>query len=111
MSQCSAIPSLSAYSITFLFIFGKVPGCAKDIGLILVFGKVPNSVLSPENNLLLVSSCVCTSRPITASYFSLLNILLSYENHFQLYKEKGRLERQPGINKHTRENFLEISFV
>ena len=59
-----------AYSIALVFILGKVPGCASVMGLICVLGSVLNAALSPQNNLLFVSSWVCTSNPITTWYLS-----------------------------------------
>src|SRR5438105_15520153 len=40
------------------------------MALTCVLGSEPNSILSPQNNLLLVANCACTSKPITASYLS-----------------------------------------
>lgn len=75
MSQLQASPMRIAYSTAFLLVFGKVPGCPMVIGLICVLGGAPNAVLSPQNNLLLVANCACTSKPITASYFPFNNII------------------------------------
>ena len=53
-----------ANSIAFLFIFGKVPGMSQcDRRLHECWAHAPNAVLSPQNNLLCVSNCACTSRP------------------------------------------------
>ena len=56
--------------MAFVFILGNVPGCASVMGLICVLGIALKAALSPQNNLLWVSSCACTSKPITAWYLS-----------------------------------------
>jgi hypothetical protein len=70
MSQLHAMPILTAYSTAFLFVLGSVPGWPRLITLTWVFGAWPKTVLSPQNNLLLVESWAWTSSPITTSYVS-----------------------------------------
>jgi len=56
------------------FITGKVPGKPMHTGHVCVFGSAPNFVLHPQNSLLAVASCTCTSRPmivVTPSVISL----------------------------------------
>src|SRR5688572_30192888 len=40
------------------------------MGLTCVFAVLPKAMESPENSLVLVSSCACTSSPITTWYLS-----------------------------------------
>src|SRR4029079_19346454 len=105
MSQLKARPSRMAKSIAFLFITGKVPGCAKETALMFVFGALPKEVLSPQNNLLLVNNCVCTSRPITASYFSESCMARRYEKTYPIvaikYKEMKKLPFKAAFTNYT----------
>lgn len=71
--------------MALLFMRGKVPGCASVMGLIWVFGSVLKAALSPQNNLLWVSSWVCTSRPITTSYLSSVFTAAKVRNRGQRY--------------------------
>src|SRR5690349_12411694 len=69
--------------MAFRFNLGSVPGCASDIGLTWVLGAAPNAVASPQNSLLFVSNCACTSNPITISYaFVSVMIKLAKLGHF-----------------------------
>lgn len=71
--------------MALLFMRGRVPGWASVMGLICVFGWVLKAALSPQNNLLWVSSCVCTSRPITTSYLSSVFTPAKVRNRGQSY--------------------------
>jgi len=62
-----ARPNLIARSTAPLFSTGSTPGSARLTASACVFGSAPNAVEAPENILLLVESCVCTSSPMTIS--------------------------------------------
>src|ERR1700676_1234143 len=49
---------------------GKVPGSPRHTGHTLLLGASPNRFAHPQKILLFVSSCTCTSSPITGSYFA-----------------------------------------
>src|SRR5438270_6019987 len=69
MRQFSAIAASTAYSTAFLLSTGSAPGKPRQTGQTLVLGGAPNWVEQPQKILLWVSSCTCTSSPITGSYF------------------------------------------
>src|SRR5205085_10194194 len=70
MRQFSAIAASTAYSTAFLLSTGSAPGNPRQTGQTLVLGGAPNCVEQPQKILVWVSSCTCTSRPMTGSYFS-----------------------------------------
>src|SRR5438876_3629615 len=70
MRQFSAIAASTAYSTAFLLSTGSAPGKPRQTGQTLVLGDAPNWVEQPQKILAWVSSCTCTSRPMTGSYFS-----------------------------------------
>src|SRR5438874_2513582 len=70
MRQFSAIAASTAYSTAFLLSTGSAPGNPRQTGQTLVLGGAPNWVEQPQKILVWVSSCTCTSRPMTGSYFS-----------------------------------------
>src|SRR5437868_13871730 len=70
MRQFSAIAASTAYSTAFLLSTGSAPGKPKQTGQSVVLGGAPNWVEQPQKILVWVSSCTCTSRPMTGSYFS-----------------------------------------
>src|SRR5881394_1564956 len=51
---------------------GSTPGKAMSTAHAWVFGGAPYFVDAPENALLLLSNCACTSRPITHSHSILI---------------------------------------
>ena len=61
----SASAALTESSTARRFITGSVPGMPMHTGQVCVLGGAPNFVLHPQNNLLSVSSCTWTSRPMT----------------------------------------------
>jgi len=63
-----ASPSLVAMRAASRFITGNTPGSARSTAHAWVFGSAPYCAAAPENSLLLVSSCTCTSRPMTVSH-------------------------------------------
>ena len=65
--QFVASPAFIAYSTTFLFSTGNVPGIAIHIGQQCEFGSPPNSVEHEQNILVFVDNSLCTSNPITIS--------------------------------------------
>src|SRR2546423_8684027 len=70
MRQFSAMAASTAYSTTFLLSTGNAPGKPRQTGQTLVLGGAPNCVEQPQKIFVCVSSCTCTSRPMTGSYFS-----------------------------------------
>ena len=70
MRQFSATAASAAYSTAFLLSTGSAPGNPRQTGQTLVLGGAPNWVEQPQKILVWVSSCTCTSRPMTGSYFS-----------------------------------------
>src|SRR5262245_38493145 len=49
-------------------------------GQVCVFGSAPKRVLQPQNSLLAVESCTCTSKPIIVVYSSFIKrIVLNHE--------------------------------
>jgi hypothetical protein len=46
---------------------GSAPGSARQTGQTSVFGCAPKRFAQPQNSFVRVSSCACTSRPITGS--------------------------------------------
>src|SRR5947207_9267797 len=70
MRQFSAMAASTAYSTAFLFSTGNAPGRPRQTGQTLVLGGAPNCVEQPQKIFVCVSSCTCTSRPMTGSYFS-----------------------------------------
>src|SRR6266496_3284773 len=67
-SRFSACAALTAYSTACRFSTGSAPGIPRHTGQTLVLGSEPKMLGQPQKILLLVSSCTCTSRPITVSY-------------------------------------------
>ena len=67
MLQCVASPVRIAYSTTFLFSTGNVPGIPEHTSHTWVFGSPPNCVGQEQKIFVLVASSVWTSRPITIS--------------------------------------------
>src|SRR6266498_2299219 len=67
-SRFSACAALTAYSTACRFSTGRAPGIPRQTGQTLVLGSEPKMLGQPQKILLLVSSCTCTSRPITVSY-------------------------------------------
>src|SRR5690606_18207118 len=63
-----ARPNIVAKRKASALATGRVPGMAKSIAQAWVLGSAPKAVLAPENILLLVASCTCTSNPITVSH-------------------------------------------
>ena len=61
-------PARTASSMACRFGTGSAPGMPRHTGHTFVFGGAPNDVEHPQNILVRVASCACTSRPITASY-------------------------------------------
>src|SRR5207237_3650789 len=70
MRHFSAIAASTAYSTAFLLSTGSAPGNPRQTGQTLVLGGAPKRVEQPQKILVWVSSCTCTSRPMTGSYFS-----------------------------------------
>src|SRR5438067_13855465 len=70
MRQFSAMAASTAYSTAFLLSTGSAPGRPRQTGQTLVLGGAPNCVEQPQKIFVCVSSCTCTSRPMTGSYFS-----------------------------------------
>ena len=67
IEQFVARPAFTAYSTTFSFNTGRVPGIAIQIGHVCVFGIPPNSVEQLQNIFVFVESSAWTSSPITTS--------------------------------------------
>jgi hypothetical protein len=67
MRQLRARPILIVYSIAVRFTTGSEPGRPRQTGQTCSFGSAPNSVVQPQNILVLVPSSTCVSRPITGS--------------------------------------------
>ena len=65
ISQFSATAVRSESSKARRFITGSVPGMPVQTGQVCVFGAAQKRVLQPQNSLLCVASCTCTSRPMT----------------------------------------------
>src|SRR6202163_5132037 len=57
-----------AISTARRFTTGKVPGSPRQTGHTLLLGGSPNRFAHPQKILLFVSSCACTSSPMTGSY-------------------------------------------
>ena len=60
--------AFTAYSSTFWFNTGRVPGRPQTTGSMWVLGSSPKVVEALVKILLLVPSCTWVSRPITASH-------------------------------------------
>src|SRR5438552_921523 len=103
MRQFSAIAASTAYSTAFLLSTGSAPGNPKQTGQTLVLGGAPNCVEQPQKILVWVSSCTCTSRPMTGSYFSrtrtasslLLAIAHDYSERVMLARRVVSVARAP----------------
>ena len=67
MLRFSAIAAFTAYSSTFWFSTGNVPGRPHTTGSMWVLGSSPKVVDAAVKILLSVPSCTWVSRPITAS--------------------------------------------
>src|SRR5271168_1748414 len=52
---------------------GSAPGNPRHTGHVFEFGASPKFVEQPQNAFVRVSSCACTSRPITASYRAIVS--------------------------------------
>ena len=70
---CSAMASERAWPISsaLLFSTGSAPGRPRQTGQVFEFGGSPKRVEQPQNALVSVSSCACTSSPMTGSYFAI----------------------------------------
>ena len=66
--QPVANPRAMAYSATFLFNTGRLPGMPVQTGQVWVLGSAPNFVEQPQKIFVLVESSMCTSKPMTVSY-------------------------------------------
>src|SRR6266487_2259111 len=64
----NACEAFTAYSTACRFSTGSAPGIPRHTGHTLLLGSEPKTLGQPQKILLLVSSCTCTSRPITVSY-------------------------------------------
>src|SRR2546422_188110 len=80
MVHPSAMAALTAIITASRFKTGRAPGNPKQTGQVLVFGGAPNCVEQEQKILDWVSSCACTSRPITVSY-SIADQCQTYLNH------------------------------
>src|SRR6266542_1276269 len=65
----NACEAFTAYSTACRFRTGSAPGIPRQTGHTFVLGPEPKTLGQPQKILLRVSSCTCTSRPITVSYF------------------------------------------
>src|SRR5689334_6022343 len=54
------------------FRTGSAPGRPRQTAQVWMFGGSPKLVTQPQNALVRVSSCACTSRPMTDSYSVLM---------------------------------------
>src|ERR1700722_15907727 len=59
-----------AISTARRFKTGNVPGSPRHTGHTLELGASPNRFAHPQKILLFVSSCTCTSSPMTGSYLA-----------------------------------------
>ena len=60
-------PARTAISTAVRLITGNVPGKPRQTGQVWLFGERPNVVLHPQNILVFVRNCACTSTPMTTS--------------------------------------------
>ena len=67
MLQFAASPTATAYSSTFLFRTGSVPGIPVHTGQVWELGLPPKAVEHPQKILVLVASSTWTSSPMTVS--------------------------------------------
>src|SRR3954468_8628082 len=67
MVQESARPMRMAMRTASWLRTGSDPGSPRHTGHTLVFGRAPKEVEQPQKSLVFVSSCACTSRPMTGS--------------------------------------------
>ena len=74
-----AVPNITDFLSTSLFKTGNAPGSARQVGQVLVFWVWLKLVGHEQKSLVLVLSCVWTSRPITTSNISFLNLLTFYK--------------------------------
>src|SRR5258708_19922679 len=65
--QPKALPALIAISTTARFKEGSAPGRPRHTAHTWVLGAAPKAVEQPQKIFVLVSSCACTSRPMTGS--------------------------------------------
>src|SRR5689334_20740974 len=77
MRQFSAMAARVAYSTALRFSTGSAPGQPRHTGQTLLLGGSPKRVEHEQKILLVVSSCTCTSSPITGSYRASACTLLS----------------------------------
>src|SRR5208283_2355922 len=95
--QLSANEASVANSTAFSFRTGNAPGSPRQTGQMLVFGSAPNRLAQPQNALVAVSSCTCTSRPITGSYFAKTSGEIAAAGITGFYREAcGRCARWHG---------------
>src|SRR5580704_4435463 len=78
------MPARTASSTACRFSTGSTPGIPMHRGQTFSLGAAPNAVEHPQNIFDLVERCAWTSRPITASYFSVFMI-----SNFQRMRRKG----------------------
>src|SRR6185369_500309 len=74
MPRLRASAARAANSITRRFITGRAPGSPKHTEQVFEFGSSPKRVEQPQNSFDSVLSWACISRPITASYLSLIDV-------------------------------------
>src|SRR6266446_10241303 len=65
--QPNAFPARTAISTAARFSAGSAPGRPRHTGHTCVLGGAPNAVEQEQKILLWVSSCACTSSPMTGS--------------------------------------------
>src|SRR5450631_1967108 len=70
MRHSKAIAARAANSTAFLLRTGKAPGSPRHTGHTFVFGGSPKRVEHEQKIFDAVSSCTCTSSPMTGSYFA-----------------------------------------
>ena len=70
MCPPTASPKRTAICTTARFSTGSVPGSPSTTGSVCSLGSAPNAADEPEKIFDRVASWTCTSRPMTASYFS-----------------------------------------
>src|SRR5580658_8356075 len=68
--QWRASEASVANSTALALSTGRAPGRPRQTGQMLVLGGEPNLLAQPQKALEAVSSCTCTSRPMTGSYWA-----------------------------------------
>src|ERR1700744_4337018 len=68
--QLRASDASVANSMALALRTGSAPGRPRQTEQTLVLGAAPNLFAHPQKALVAVSSCTCTSRPLTGSYLS-----------------------------------------